>query len=397
MPVGPQHGLAGRIAGEVDSDAPGLSHEAGQLRVERDHGHVRVPAQPTAEGAANELGADGHGVIARDVELGVAEMQHVDPLGQQRFDLVGHLRGAPRANGRAFGQRIGAVDAMAIAASLGLQPALPAFFEVGGVVDAVARGREGQVFRPGRGVPDETAVVAPEEPRHASEAFVACQFGQECDDRLLAVAANAEVGAGALDDALGEYGKADPTEHDRGAAGPPHLREDLFQLREERLGAGPEAVVDVPKRDPDQGRTSGFEIAGQRARRIVGQAQIEDIDLTAGLPHGAGDVVQSDRPDGGGHPVGVDQRQRAARTQRTSPEKTVARSDRGPLRRLYRIGGPWQGRGPAGRWTDEPVECMVASLNEGASPGKRNRKRQGCLRRPRQSSSPLMHSNGIGE
>ena len=65
-------------------------------------------------------------------------MQHVGALAQQRFDLVGHFGGRPQANRGPLGQRIGTVDALAIAAAFGLDADLPATAEIGGIVDAVA-------------------------------------------------------------------------------------------------------------------------------------------------------------------------------------------------------------------------------------------------------------------
>ena len=65
----------------------------GQLGVEGRHRHVRVPAQTRTQAARDELLAHRAGVSVRQVELAIAEMQHVHALPQQRLGFVGHIRG----------------------------------------------------------------------------------------------------------------------------------------------------------------------------------------------------------------------------------------------------------------------------------------------------------------
>ena len=123
--VGGQHGRMGRVAGEVDPDAARASHPLHQTIAQGDYRQVGVPAQAVAKIPPDQLLAYLFGVRGRQVELRIAEMNHVQALLQQDADLVGHDRGIPQPMRFPFGHRVGAVDAAARATPLGFHPSWP--------------------------------------------------------------------------------------------------------------------------------------------------------------------------------------------------------------------------------------------------------------------------------
>ena len=278
-----------------------------QIGVKGHDGKVGVPPAAGAQAPADQLVADASGVVRRQIELGVAEMENVDALAEQRFHLLGHLGSRPRPNRRTLGQRIDAIAALAVAAALGLDADLPSETKIRGVVHDFTSRRDRQPVRPGRGVGPDGPALCHSNPltrshrRDPRSSVTSSTMASSPSPRMPKSAPE----HGSTSGARIEYptppitmGTSDSLTQEA---------DQRVQFRHERGPARPETIVDVAKRDADQvGLTCG-EVAADRVLGIFRQAQVEQIDLDARSAQGPAEVIQPERGDRRRHAIAVDE------------------------------------------------------------------------------------------
>jgi hypothetical protein len=155
----------------------------------------------------------------------------------------------------------------------------------------------------------ELPVAPPDQALDFLEVPPALQLPVERNRRLLAVAADAEVGAGVFDDTFREDGKPDAAEHDRGIAQGADALHELCQIRHEPLPARPEAVVDVAKGQADERRAAAGEVLAQGRFRLLAQRQVQNAYLEARAGRRLRHVLQPERPNRRHHAIRIHERQ----------------------------------------------------------------------------------------
>ncbi len=123
--------------------------------------------------------------------------------------------------------------------------------------------------------------------------------------RLLAIAVDAEIRTRVFHDLLGENREPDAAEDDGGFAEPANSLHQFGQLRHEPLGAGPEAVVHVAKRQADQGGAALEQMLAQRLFRVLAEGKVENVHFDPGVSRRFRHILQSNRPNGRHHAIRV--------------------------------------------------------------------------------------------
>lgn len=305
LAISPEHPRVGGIAGEVYADAPCPLHQPGKVIIERDHSHVGVPSESVAEAAGNEFLADTPCMFIRDVELGIAQMQHIDTLSKEVLGFVGDLGGGSCAQGAAFCEMFGAVDAGAVAAAFCFKAYLAAFAEVRGIVDGVTAGWQGQCGVAGWRIGACLAVLAKGKTGNSAHVATGDKSSIEFDKCLFTVRADAEIGACVFEELDGEYRIAYAAEDNRSVGESADGLDNACEIMREPFGAGPEAIVHVAKGDAHEDRIVCGEMIGQEAVGVFCKTEVEDMGIDVSILHGGGNVVKANGPNGRLHSVGV--------------------------------------------------------------------------------------------
>ena len=143
-------------------------------------------------------------MLRRQVEFGIAQVQHVQSAVRQQGHLPSHLGRLAQTMGAPFGQRVGAVAARPRTTAFGLDADLPAAHKIRRVVDRIPFGGDLQRLRPRGRIDPQRAVLPIDQAGNAIPTSPAASFLQQGHRCVFAVTPDAKVGTGASDERLGK-------------------------------------------------------------------------------------------------------------------------------------------------------------------------------------------------
>ena len=212
-----EHRRRGRVGRGIDLGETRRRHQVDQLARHLRGIHAHRP-QPDLQAPLHDLPADALGVPRRIVEDGVDELERdVAEALARLLDLVDHALGGTAAEGAPLDLRIGAVDAAAGAAALGLDRVGSAL-AVRRVVDpAVDLGEREQVEQDRPYRPLGRRAAGRDDPGDRERVAALFERRQQRGERGLPFADHAVVGVALLEPLLRKDREAAPAEDQRRA------------------------------------------------------------------------------------------------------------------------------------------------------------------------------------